>query len=167
MTKKAYDGYEYKLVEKPGTNFDPRFKPELTPKEMLEMGVFEGKYISDCKGEFPASWYKSAKLSAEPDVSINYFGIKSRMPLKHWNKKGWIYGPDKRGWFQWYCRYYMGRRIPDVDKKQISRWRSFKRHRGAIHADEKRKSITTLEEKKTHRPKQRQALLQWAYDPFG
>jgi hypothetical protein len=152
-------GYRYELAAATGREFDPAFKPHFTPREMLAHGVFEGKYMNDCREEFPASWFSGAKLSAKPDASINCFGIKSRQPLSVWRDKGWIIGDDPRGWFQWYCRYYLGRRLPDIDRKQIARWRSFARHAGQIRANCEPHDLSC-------RPRQRQALLQWAYDPF-
>ena len=151
--------YRYALVAPAGKNFDPGFKPFFTPKEMLAHGVFEGKYLNDCRDEFPADWFKTAKLSDVADVSLNCFNIKSRQPLSVWLEKGWIYGPDPRGWFQWYCRYYIGRRLPEIDAIQIKRWRAFTRHTAQIKANcEPHNTLC--------RPRQRQALLQWAYDPF-
>ncbi len=151
--------YSYKLVAPVGQQFDAGFKPAFTPKEMLRHGVFEGKYLNDCRAEFPASWYEGAKLSDVADETLNCFGIKSRQPLSVWLEKGWIIGPDPRGWFQWYCRYYLGRRIPNVDAMQIKRWRAFVRHAAQI-----RSHCDTLD---FHcRPRQRQALLQWSHDPF-
>ncbi len=156
--------YSYVLSAKPGKNFDPEFKPELTPAQMLKYGVFEGKYLNDCTGEFPLEWYKNAlnKLSPQKaDSQKNYFKIKSRQPLKVWKQKGWILpeDPDVRGWFQWYCRYYIGRRDPILDQRQIKRWKAFKRHLGQIKKNCTPKDLSC-------RPKQRQALLQWAYNPF-
>jgi hypothetical protein len=134
------------------------FKPSFTPQEMLKLGVFEGKYLNDCRDEFPQEWYTDAKVSRDkPDVRLNYFGIKSRMSLQEWQSRGWIVSPDNRGWFQWYCRYYLGRRIPEVDDAQIKRWKAFRRHLGQV-----RKNCPTVK----CRPKQRQALLQWAHDAF-
>lgn len=148
----------YYLTEATGMNFHPDFKPELTPKEMLELGVFGGKYMTDCKDEFPESWFEKAKLSPDKkDISLNYFQVDASMPLSHWEKKGWIYPEDPRGWFQWYCRYYYGRRIPDEDLRQIKRWKAIKRHVGAI-----KKNCLHLD--LSCRKKQRQALLHWAYD---
>ena len=152
-------GYTYRLEAPEGADFDPGFAPYHTPAEMLAMGVFEGKYLNDCRGEFPASWFEGAKLSDLPDPSVNYFGVKSRQPLSVWREKGWIIGPDPRGWFQWYCRYNMGRRLPDTDAAQIKRWRAFARHAGQIRANCDPGDIFC-------RPRQRQALLQWAYDPL-
>jgi hypothetical protein len=151
--------YAYRLDAEMGADFDPRFTPALTPKQMLKLGAFEGKYINDCRDEFPTDWFAEAKLSDRPDPSVNCFAIKSRQPLSVWRDKGWIYGPDPRGWFQWYCRYHMGRRLPEIDRIQIGRWRNFARHAGQIRANCEPHDLTC-------RPRQRQALLQWAYDPF-
>jgi hypothetical protein len=156
---KMQSGYSYSLVAPRGEEFDPRFKPHYSPQKMLEMGVFEGRYLNDCVAEFPASWFENAKLSAKADPSLNYFGIKSRQPLEVWQQKGWIYGPDPRGWFQWYCRYYLGRRIAEIDDLQIKRWRGFARHAGQIRANCYPGDLFC-------RPKQRQGLLQWAHDPM-
>jgi hypothetical protein len=159
VSDKMQTGYSYRLEAAPGRHFEPDFKPVFTPAEMLAHGIFEGKYLNDCRKEFPAGWYAKAKLSDKADASINCFGIKSRQPLSVWREKGWIIGPDPRGWFQWYCRYYLGRRLPEVDKKQISRWKSFARHAGQIRANCDSHDLSC-------RPRQRQALLQWSYDPF-
>lgn len=152
-------GYQYQLVAPYGQITDGRFKPHFSPKEMLSLGVFEGKYINDCQSEFPQDWFENAKLSTEPDPSLNYLGLKSRQSLTEWRQKGWIHPPDPRGWFQWYCRYYMGRRLPEVDALQINRWRAFARHAGQIKANCQPGDVFC-------RPRQRQALLQWAYDPL-
>jgi hypothetical protein len=148
----------YFLTEPTGKNFSEDFAPELTPKQMLELGVFGGKYMTDCKKEFPASWFKKAKLSPEQkDPSLNYFGVDASLPLSAWKKKGWIHPADPRGWFQWYCRYYFGRRMPEEDQRQIKRWKAIRRHIGAIKKNCPSKALDC-------RPKQRQALLHWAYD---
>jgi hypothetical protein len=152
-------GFGYELVAPTGEGFNPDFKPHFTPKEMLELGVFEGKYMNDCRDEFPEDWYENAKISDVADPALNYFGIKSRQSLQVWQEKGWIIEPDPRGWFQWYCRYYLGRRIPEVDEKQIKRWKGFARHAGQIRANCMAGDLGC-------RPRQRQALLQWSYDPF-
>jgi len=160
VSDKMQQGYEYVLSAPAGEAFAPDFMPELTPKEMLELGVFEGHYLNDCRAEFPADWFENAKLSPEaPDVMKNYFQIKSRMSLSEWRKRGWILAPDPRGWFQWYCRYYMGRRIPEIDAVQIRRWKAFKRHKAQVEQN-------CLPADLSCRRRQRQALLQWAYDPF-
>ena len=149
--------YSYFLTELIGKNFNPEFKPELTPKQMLELGVFGGKYMTDCQKEFPKSWFVKAKLSSEKhDPSLNCFGINASKPLSYWKQKEWVCHEDPRGWFQWYCRYYMGRRCPD-DQRQIKRWKAMQRHIAQIKKNCRKSDLNC-------RPKQRQALLHWAYD---
>lgn len=151
------EGYFYYLTEGIGENFRPDFKPELTPAEMLEMGVFGGKYMTDCRKEFPRSWYRKAKLCHEiHDPKLNFFGVNASQPLAVWRANDWIHPDDPRGWFQWYCRYYMGRRHED-DERQIKRWKAFRRHYSAV-------KIHCHKGDWDCRPKQRQALLHWAYD---
>ncbi|MGE0001929.1 MAG: hypothetical protein AB7F50_04545 [Fimbriimonadaceae bacterium] len=150
-------GYRYVRTEPPASNFDPDFRPELTPKELLAMGVFGGRYMTDCTEEFPADWFENAKLCPERhDPKLNFFGVNASKPLSYWREKGWIYDEDPRGWFQWYCRYYMGRRCPD-DRRQIQRWRAMTRHIAQL-----RKGCE--EGDWACRRRQRQALLHWAYD---
>ena len=150
--------YKYKLVEPVGKNFDIEFKPDLNPKQMLALGVFGGKYMTDCTGEFPADWFAKAKLCHEKhDPELNLFKVNASQPLSAWRDKGWIHKDDPRGWFQWYCRYYMGRRVPAEDKKQIKRWKAMRRHIGQIKNNCLPGDIGC-------RKKQRQALLHWAYD---
>jgi hypothetical protein len=150
-------GYRYFRTEPPGRNFHPGFRPELTPKEMLALGVFGGKYLTDCRKEFPAAWFDRAKLSPERhDAKLNFFGVRASQPLSVWREKGWIHPDDPRGWFQWYCRYYMGRRHPD-DARQIARWRAVRRHIAQLKKHCMKGSLLC-------RPRQRQALLHWAYD---
>jgi len=158
---KMQEGYYY-LSEEEGQNLSPDyypvFAPELSPKEMLALGVFGGKYMTDCKDEFPEEWFENAKLSPDhKDISLNYFAVDASLPLKHWQDKGWVHPADPRGWFQWYCRYYYGRRLPEEDIRQIKRWRAIKRHVGAI-----KKNCAPMD--MGCRKKQRQALLHWAYD---
>jgi hypothetical protein len=133
------------------------FKPELTPKQMLELGVFGGKYMSDKPGEFPADWFTNAKLSSDKhDPKLNYFGVNASQPLSVWRDKGWIHPDDPRGWFQWYCRYFLGRRHPD-DERQIKRWKAMSRHVAQVKRYCSPGDLSC-------RPRQRQALLHWAYD---
>jgi hypothetical protein len=150
-------GYRYELTEPEGRNFDPGFKPELTPAELLALGVFGGRYMTDCRDEFPTSWFRKARLCPERhDPKMNYFGVNASMPLAEWRKKGWIYPEDPRGWFQWYCRYYRGRRCLD-DERQIRRWRQIARHVAQVRQG-------CREGDHDCRRRQRQALLHWAYD---
>ncbi|MDO9026925.1 MAG: hypothetical protein Q7U87_03490 [bacterium] len=157
INDKMQQGY-YHLVEPEGKNFHPGFKPELTPAQMLELGVFGGKYMTDCKKEFPKSWFRKAKLCPQHhDPNLNYFKVNASQPLKVWQDKGWIHPADPRGWFQWYCRYYLGRRMPEEDARQIKRWKAIKRHVMALKKN-------CPKERLDCRPRQRQALLHWAYD---
>ena len=149
--------YTYELTQPMGQNFAAEFQPDLTPKQMLELGVFGGNYFGGEHNEFPAEWFKHARAQATHDAALNYFQVDASQPLSVWQQKGWIYVDDPRGWFQWYCRYYMGRRIPDEDERQIKRWKNMTRHVGQIR---KWCSPGDL----TCRRKQRQALLHWAYD---
>ncbi len=150
--------YSYELTEPVGKNFDSLFRPDLTPQEMLEIGVFGGKYMTDCKDEFPKSWYKNAKLALDKkDKNLNYFRVDASQSLAIWKTKGWIYKDDPRGWFQWYCRYYMGRRLPEEDQRQIKRWRMMVRHVAQIRNKCRVGDMSC-------NTKQRQALLHWAYD---
>ena len=149
--------YEYEISAAMGDVCDDRFQPYYSPKEMLSMGIFEGKYCNDCRDELPDDWYEDAKTSPTANPELNYFGIKSRQGLNVWREKGWIVGPDPRGWFQWYCRYYLGRRLPEIDAHQIKRWRAFKRHVAQVVANCEPGNWSC-------RPRQRQALLQWSYN---
>ncbi len=158
VNDKMQHGYRYTLSAAAGRSFDPDFVPELTPKEMLHLGVFGGKYMTDTRKEFPKSWFAGAKLSPDKrNPKLNYFGVDASQPLSEWKRNGWIYKDDPRGWFQWYCRYYMGRRLPDEDRRQIKRWKAIRRHIAQIEANCERGDPFC-------RPRQRQALLHWAYD---
>ena len=149
--------YRYERTQPPGRNFHPDFKPDLTPKQMLQLGVFGGRYMTDCREEFPADWFVRAKLCSERhDASLNFFKVTASKPLSYWVKKGWIYHEDPRGWFQWYCRYFLGRRCPD-DERQIRRWRAVRRHLSQLEKNCRPRDLDC-------RRRQRQALLHWAYD---
>lgn len=150
--------YRYDLTARAGSDFDAAFQPELTPKQMLHLGVFGGKYMTDCRDEFPKDWFKGAKLSPEGrDPSLNCFGVDASQPLSVWRAKGWIHPDDPRGWFQWYCRYWQGRRLPGEDERQIGRWKAIRRHIAQIKRACEPGDVWC-------RPRQRQAVLHWAYD---
>ena len=151
--------YRYKLTEPAGKNFAIDFKPDLTPKQMLRLGVFGGVYFLDRPDEFPKKWFNKVKFSSDgmQHKNLNYFGILASQPLSVWQKKGWIYKDDPRGWFEWYSRYYMGRRIEVEDARQIKRWNAIRRHIGSLIKNCRPLDVSC-------RPRQRQALLHWAYD---
>lgn len=159
VNDRMQSGYEYLITESPGCDFDPDFCPQLTPAEMLALGVFGGIYMRDCGAEFPTEWFTNARFATGTarDPSLNYFRVDASLPLSHWRDKGWLSPEDPRGWFQWYCRYYMGRRLPGEDRRQIQRWRAIRRHAGAIRKNCEPGDCSC-------RRKQRQALLHWAYD---
>jgi hypothetical protein len=158
VNDKMQRGYRYERVAPIGRHFASEFCPELSPKEMLELGVFGGKYMTDCRKEFPGSWFRRAKLSPQGrDCTLNYFGIDASQPLAEWRRKGWMHPDDPRGWFQWYCRYYMGRRMPEEDRRQIKRWKAIRRHIVQITRSCEPGDLGC-------RPRQRQAVLHWAYD---
>ena len=141
-------------------DFYKLFKPDLAPKQMLAYGVFGGSYLGATINEYPKSWFVKAKISKTFNVNLNYFQVRAGLSLKEWKKKDWIMEEDPRGWFQWYCRYTIGRRMPEIDGIQISRWKAFgPRHIGGIKKNCPKKNFSC-------RRKQRQALLQWAYNPF-
>ena len=157
VNDRMQQGYVYYRTQPPGRNFATEFAPDLSPREMLRLGVFGGKYLNDCRNEFPSSWFTQAKLSPRrKNGRINCFGVNASQSLAVWRRNGWIHPQDPRGWFQWYCRYYMGRRSSD-DRRQIRRWRAIARHVAAIrHNCEPRDLLC--------RRRQRQAVLHWAYD---
>jgi len=149
--------YVYERTCPVGKNFSPDFAPELTPKEMLHLGIFGGKYMTDCGAELPSDWFEGVAFSHEiHDPLLNLFGINASQPLSVWRAKGWIHPDDPRGWFQWYCRYFMGRRHAD-DDRQIKRWKAIRRHIAQIKYN---CDVGDLQ----CRRKQRQAVLHWAYD---
>lgn len=160
VNDKMQKGYSYQLTEPMGKNFQEDFKPDLTPAEMLKLGVFGGRYLRDCQKEFPITWFQGAKLlpAGLPghNSQLNYFKVEASLSLREWQRKDWIHPQDPRGWFQWYCRYYLGRRSED-DQRQIKRWRMMRRHVAQI-----KKNCEAGDE--LCRAKQRQALLHWAYD---
>ncbi len=153
----SLQSYNYILTEPIGHDFDPEFKPQLTPQQMLELGVFGGHYFEGEQDEFPAEWFTHAKLSEVHDPSLNFFGVDASQSRQEWQRKGWIYEEDPRGWFQWYCRYYLGRRISGEDARQIKRWKNMTRHIAQIRNADRPGDWSC-------RTRQRQAVLHWAYD---
>jgi hypothetical protein len=150
-------GYEYQRTEPPGSNFAADFTPDLAPKQMLQLGVFGGNYFSTKPNEFPADWFQGVTLTDKAKKELNFFNINASQPLKVWQQKGWIYPEDPHGWFLWYCRYYQGRRIDHEDARQVRRWKNMCRHVSQVTNNCQPGDLSC-------RPRQRQALLHWAYD---
>ena len=158
VNDKIQRGYRYTLTAAAGRSFGPEFKPQLTPAEMLRLGVFCGKYMTDCQREFPKTWFAGARLAdGRRDCSLNFFGVDASQPLSEWKRKGWLHPDDPRGWFQWYCRYYLGRRMPKEDARQIKRWKAIQRHVRQVQKNCEPGDLMC-------RRRQRQTLLHWAYD---
>jgi hypothetical protein len=158
VNDKMQKGYRYVLTAAVGRGFDPEFRPQLTPAQMLRLGVFCGKYMTDCGQEFPKSWFTGAKLArGKRDCALNFFGVDASQPLSEWKRRGWLHRDDPRGWFQWYCRYTMGRRMAEEDRRQIKRWKAIRRHVRQVQKNCQPGDLTC-------RKRQRQALLHWAYD---
>lgn len=149
--------YRYSCVAPVGKNFAEQFTPDLTPAQMLELGVFGGHYFEGYHHEYPAEWFTNAKISHTHNPQMNFFEIDASQSREEWIQKGWMSDDDPRGWFQWYCRYYLGRRLGAEDDRQIGRWKAIARHVGQIRANCSPGDITC-------RRRQRQALLHWAYD---
>jgi hypothetical protein len=127
VNDKMQQGYRYELSAPAGRDFDPQFRPDLTPEQMLELGMFCGKYLTDCRDEFPASWFARARLSpSRRDCSLNCFGADASQPLSEWRRKGWIHPDDPRGWFQ--CIAAITWAAVCRTRTQIGRWQAMKRH---------------------------------------
>lgn len=160
VNDKMQKGYRYACTAPVGRGFAPAFAPELTPAQMLKLGCFGGVYMRDCGKEFPSSWFKGAKFQKPgvyaQDPQLNFFKVRASQPLSVWRAKGWLHKDDPRGWFQWYCRYYMGRRHED-DARQIKRWVAIRRHAAQVRNNCRPGDASC-------HTKQRQALLHWAYD---
>jgi hypothetical protein len=157
VSDKLQKGYRYDRVAQAGKQFAANFQPELAPKQVLALGVFGGKCLTDCTKEFSAAWFVHAKLSPKgSNPALNFFGVGASQPLSVWRQKGWVHRDDPRGWFQWYCRYWMGRRHED-DARRIKRWKQIARPIAPLRRN--------CEPGDCHcRPRQRQAPLHRAYD---
>lgn len=160
VNNRMQKNYQYSLDAEIGQVLTNEFKPDLSPKELLSLGIFGGKYFNDCLEEYPKDWFETAKLSGldnPSDPELNFFKVNCGMSLAEWRKRSWILEPDPRGWMEWYFRYFYGRRIAALDKKQQNRWKSIHRHITQI-----KNNCRSLD--MSCRPKQRQTLLHWAID---
>jgi hypothetical protein len=155
----------------------PEFRPNLSPKEVLQLGSFGGTYFrpiySSVTGisygseewkEFPADWFEKLNIAQRVTSKtyrndVNRYNEHCGGDLEMWESSGWITHIDPYGWFQWYCRSWMGRRLPTLDAIQIKRWKAFARHSGGVKKNCPAGDLSC-------RPRQRQALLQWAWNPY-
>ena len=141
----------------------------LTPTEVIKKGSFGGTYFRDTYSNVNHKWYKNSwkefdqlknidkKYYARDfnDVNLNTSGVKCGTSLRFWENKGWIRQIDPYGWFQWYFRYYLGRR-PEDDQRQIKRWKGIvNRFKGIL--------VRMIKNGKDS-PKIRQILLHWDYE---
>uniref|UniRef100_A0A069DM45 Putative cnidarian restricted protein n=1 Tax=Clytia hemisphaerica TaxID=252671 RepID=A0A069DM45_9CNID len=156
----------------------PDFRPNRTPKEILQAGAFGGGYFrpiksgvtnekyKDCWKEFPEHWFEGVKPSlsianSTYDKSRNFYKVKCGASLEEWESSGWIKAQDPYGWFQWYCRFYLGRRTED-DERQIGRWNRFL-SRFKTNLVNKIKKADASYDNYTISPVIRQSLLHWGY----
>ena len=161
----------------------PEFKPNLSPHQILKMGAFGGTYFrpiyssvtkkhyksEDVIEEYPKSWFKGIDIkkmviSPKYDKKVNKYGVKCGSELEDWEKSGWMHKQDPYGWFQWYCRFYMGRRTDD-DERQIKRWLALAGPKGRF----KNRLVNMIKKKdakyddESISPVIRQTLLHWGY----
>lgn len=117
----------------------PEFHPNMTPKEVLQAGSFGGTYFRPIYSSVTGKQYKDEALlelpsdfteglnrkkmvtSSKYDEGVNTYKVKCGGSLEMWEESGWIHKQDPYGWFQWYCRFYGGRRSAD-DERQVGRW---------------------------------------------
>mgnify|MGYP001325250826 FL=1 len=147
------------------------FEPMFTPKEMLEKGIFGGTYFAELidHKDFPEEWFENIDESFYKSdkylTKVNFFKIKSGQSQEEWEAKGWMHKDDPRGWFEWYCKYFLGRRHED-DERQIKRWAAFCGPKGRwrniiyakIHA-----SGCGIENSQDVSRRIQQSLLHWSY----
>ena len=147
-----------------------KFNPDLTPREIILTGAFGGNYFAGDLDRLELDkWFENidARLYASEKYSLktNKFKVRSGSSLEYWQKSGWIHDEDPKGWFEWYCKYYIGRRHED-DIRQIKRWLAFcgpkGRFRNAIY-NKIFKSGLKIENSKDISPRIQQSLLHWSY----
>ena len=162
----------------------PEFKPNVVPKDVFKKGAFGGTYfrpiyssITDKNytgksviSEYPKSWFTGLNIdnvviSETYDKKVNKYGVKCGSSLESWEKSGWIVKEDPYGWFQWYCRFYRGRRMYD-DERQIDRWAKLAGPNGRFR---RRLMNEIIKKNKKYddpsvSPVIRQVLLLWGYE---
>ena len=161
----------------------PEFKPNLTPKQVLRMGSFGGTYFRNIQSNvtgkkhsgknaiksFPKDWLhgidlEKKVLSQNYDKNVNTYKVKCGSSLEAWETSNWIVKQDPYGWFQWYCRFYMGRRTKD-DQRQIDRWLKITGPKGRFRRTLMNKIIKGGKDynDKSVSPVIRQVLQHWGY----
>ena len=162
----------------------PEFLPNVSPKDVFKKGAFGGTYFrpiyssitnkhyfsKNVINEYPKSWFTGLTIdkqvtSSNYDKSINKYNVKCGSSLEEWEDAGWIHKQDPYGWFQWYCRFYRGRRTND-DRRQIDRWLKLAGPKGRF----RKRLINMIHKKKAKyndysvSPVIRQVLLHWGYE---
>lgn len=152
-----------------------KFHPNLAPRDCIRAGMLSGTYFSRTDlisvGEFPVDWFEGL----DPDTysgdrernEVNMYGVHAGTSQADWERAGWMHSDDPRGWFQWYCRYWRGRRHED-DERQIDRWARFasvERGRWTRTLYGKIRSAGVPVDDGSISPVIRQSLLHWAYLP--
>jgi hypothetical protein len=162
----------------------PDFRPNISPKDVMRSGSFGGTYYRPIYSsvtdksytsqsvikEYPKSWFTNIDveryiISSSYDKKVNKYGVKCGSSLEDWEKNGWIDKQDPYGWFQWYCRFYRGRRSKD-DERQIDRWLKITGPSGRF----RRRLMNEIIKKNkkyddiTISPVIRQVLLHWGYE---
>ena len=152
------------------------FGVNKSPVEVISEGAFGGTHFRDIYSGVNGKWYRNSwkefkflssidkKLYASSyyDVGVNKYGVKFGTSLRFWESKGWINGIDPYGWFQWYCRYWLGRRSSD-DKRQIKRWRAIVNRFKSVLVRMIKDKGTKFDDYSVS-PKIRQILLHWGYE---
>ena len=158
VNDKMQKGYRYVLSAPVGRGFDPEFRPHLTPAEMLRLGVFGGKYMTDCRREFPKSWFARAKLSPKGrDSALNFFGVDASQPLSEWRARAGSIRTIRAAGFSGIAAITWAAACRRRIARQIKRWKAIRRHVRQVQKNCEPGDLTC-------RKRQRQALLHWAYD---
>jgi len=172
-----------KLTFKNVPSSQAHFQPNLTPKEMIQAGTFGGCYFNPRGGkkgflkrpilvaskEFPEEWFENmSKGLYENRVYKSYrnlYQVKAGQDQHYWEEHGWINEQDPRGWFQWYCRFYLGRRTAD-DARQISRWTGVGGEKGRWKNNLLNKIVSSNRrfDDASISPVVRQTMLHWAIE---
>jgi hypothetical protein len=151
-----------------------QFYPNLTPRQVIEAGAFGGCYFGypiDERVDYDYDTlfkYHFEGLDEELYLGRDYkpksnkWKIRSGKDYRFWKDMGWMHKDDPYGWFEWWCKYDMGRRHED-DKRQISRWQAFCGNEGRWRNNIYRQ-VQKSGEDWTVSPRIQQSLLHWGYE---